>query len=185
MELDVGELRHPIDGQEHDQFAVGVTQFTTVDVDVADLVGLEPLAALLCLLDWKPGDAMALQAAVQGAAAEIGYGVLQATKHIVQGQQSLLPERNHDGFHGRRQHPCGLVTRTLARIRLSGKMAHDDLVCPPSVSACDHPARRLALCAFHAQLSRRRRSARRAWAGCLLRNGAKPVALSAQSSALV
>jgi hypothetical protein len=24
----------------------------------------------------------------------------------------------------------GLVTRTLARIRLSGKMAHDDLVCP-------------------------------------------------------
>jgi hypothetical protein len=23
-------------------------------------------------------------------------------------------------------------------------MAHDDLVCPPSVPACDHPARRLA-----------------------------------------
>src|SRR6478672_1364701 len=78
MELDVGELRHPVDGQEHDQLAVGMTQFTTVDVDVADLIGLEPLAALLCLLDWKPGDAMALQAAVQGAAAEIGDGVLQA-----------------------------------------------------------------------------------------------------------
>ena len=42
-------------------------------------------------------------------------------------------------------------------------MAHDDLVCPPSVSTCDHPARRLAVRAFHAQLSRRRRSARRAW----------------------
>src|SRR5277367_7065328 len=104
MELDVGELRDPIDSQEHDQLAVGMTQFTTVDVDVADLIGLEPLAALLCLLDWKPGDAMALQAAVQGAAAEIGDGVLQATKHIVQGQQSLLPERNYDGFLGRRQH---------------------------------------------------------------------------------
>src|SRR5215469_14632401 len=38
-------------------------------------------------------------------------------------------------------------------------MAHDDLVCPPSVSARDHPARRLALSPFHAQLSRRRRSA--------------------------
>jgi hypothetical protein len=50
---------------------------------IADLVGLEPLAALLCLLEWKPGDAMTLQAAVQGAAAEIGDGVLQATKHIV------------------------------------------------------------------------------------------------------
>ena len=51
-------------------------------------------------------------------------------------------------------------------------MAHDDLVCPPPVSPCDHPARRLALCAFHAQLSRRRRSARGARSGCLLRNGA-------------
>src|SRR5271165_1670235 len=39
-------------------------------------------------------------------------------------------------------------------------------------SACDHPARRLALSPFHAQLSRRRRSARGAWAGCLLRDGA-------------
>jgi hypothetical protein len=54
----------------------------------------------------------------------------------------------------------GVVTRTIARIRLAGKMAHDDLVCPPPVPHCDHPARRLALCAFHAQLSRRRRSAR-------------------------
>ena len=66
----------------------------------------------------------------------------------------------------------GVVTRTIARIRLAGKMAHDDLVCPPPVPPCDHPARRLALCAFHAQLSRRRRSARGARSGCLLRNGA-------------
>jgi hypothetical protein len=44
-----------------------MTQFTTVDVDVADLVGLEPLAAVLCLLDWKAGGATALRA---GAAAE-------------------------------------------------------------------------------------------------------------------
>src|SRR5277367_5941156 len=51
-------------------------------------------------------------------------------------------------------------------------MADDDLVCPPSVSACDHPARRLALCGFHAQLSRRRRSARGARSRCLLRDGA-------------
>ena len=66
----------------------------------------------------------------------------------------------------------GLVTRTVARIRLTGKMAHDDFVFPPPVSARDHPARRLALCAFHAQLSRRRGSARGARTGCLLRNGA-------------
>ena len=55
--------------------------------------------------------------------------------------------------------PNGFVTATAARRGLPGKMADEDFVCPP-VSACDHPARRLALCAFHAQLSRRRRSAR-------------------------
>src|ERR1700693_239836 len=66
----------------------------------------------------------------------------------------------------------GLVTATVARVGWQGKMADDDLVCPPPVSACDHPARRLALCAFHAQLSRRRRSARGAGSGCLLRDGA-------------
>ena len=27
----------------------------------------------------------------------------------------------------------GVVTRTMARVRLAGKMAHDDLVCPPPV----------------------------------------------------
>ncbi len=66
----------------------------------------------------------------------------------------------------------GLVTATVARLGSQGKMADDDLICSPPVSACDHPARRLALCAFHAQLSRRRRSARGARSGCLLRDGA-------------
>jgi hypothetical protein len=40
----------------------------------------------------------------------------------------------------------GSVTATVARCGLPGKMANDDLVCPPPVSARDHPARRLALC---------------------------------------
>ena len=52
---------------------------------------------------------MALQAAVQGAAAEIGDGVLQTTKHIVQGQQSpSAKKRNHDGFL-----PAGVSTSVL------------------------------------------------------------------------
>jgi putative transposase len=36
----------------------------------------------------------------------------------------------------------------MARIRLAGKMAHDDLVCSPPVSACDHPARRMGYVRF-------------------------------------
>jgi SAM domain (Sterile alpha motif) len=38
----------------------------------------------------------------------------------------------------------GFVTGTIARFGLTGKMADDDLVCPLSVSASDHPARCLA-----------------------------------------
>ena len=60
------------------------------------------------------------------------------------------------------------VDGTVAGCGPAGKMADDDLICPPPVPACDHPARRLALCPFHAQLSRRRRSARGARSGCLL-----------------
>src|SRR4029077_11329710 len=66
----------------------------------------------------------------------------------------------------------GFVTATMARFHSMGKMAHDDLVFPPSVSAYDYQARRLAVFAFHAQLSRRRRSASGARSGYLLRNGA-------------
>lgn len=80
-------------------------------MDVADLVGLEPFALRLGLIDRQPGDAVALEAAMQGAAAEVGDSVLQAAQHIVQRQQRLLPERHDDGFLCRRQH------RTLRRVR--------------------------------------------------------------------
>lgn len=42
MELDGGELRHAVDCQEHDQLAIGMPQFATVDMDVSGRVGLEP-----------------------------------------------------------------------------------------------------------------------------------------------
>jgi DDE domain len=51
-------------------------------------------------------------------------------------------------------------------------VADDDLVCPPPVPACDHPARRVGLRPIDAQLSRRRGFTRGARSGCLLRNGA-------------
>ena len=65
----------------------------------------------------------------------------------------------------------GTVTRSVALLGSTGKMAYD-LVCAPSVPPCDHPARCLSLYSLHTQLSRRRRSARRARSGCLVRDGA-------------
>src|SRR5580693_2741130 len=66
----------------------------------------------------------------------------------------------------------GFVTETVAGQSSAAKMVHDDLVCPPPVSPRDHQARRFPLWALHAQLSRRRRFARGARSGYLLRNGA-------------
>jgi hypothetical protein len=97
-------------------------------------------------------------------------------------QQSSSGHRRkaRDGFFlpfastsGPRRAACPVLSRQRWRASIRWvPMAHDDLVCPPSVSACGHPARRLAVYAFHAKLSRRRRSACGAWSGYLLRNGA-------------
>ncbi len=123
VELNVGEFRDPIDSQEHDELAVGVAQRTHADVDVADLVGLEPLALLFGLLDRRPRDAMALQAAVHGAAAEVWDHVSKATQNVVQRQQRLLPETHHDGFLDRRQHRALRGLRTHRRIGRRGPFA--------------------------------------------------------------
>jgi hypothetical protein len=47
---------------------------------------------------------MTVEAAMQGATAEVGDGVPQAAQHVVQRQQCFLPERHHNGFLGRRQY---------------------------------------------------------------------------------
>ena len=45
VELDVGELRHAIDRQEHVQLAISQAQFAVIDLDIADycLCELAPL----------------------------------------------------------------------------------------------------------------------------------------------
>ena len=100
-----------------------MAQLAAVDVDVADLVGLEPLALLLGLLGRQSGYAMALEAAVQGAAAEVGNGIPQAARHVVQRQQRFLPERHHDGFLGRRQHRALGNLPTHRRVTRRGPLA--------------------------------------------------------------
>ena len=92
-----------------------------------------------------------------------GLGISTRDKNV------CICAQERTGFRSERS--MGSVTTTVARRGLAGKIADDDLVCPPPVSARDHPTRRLALCAFHAQLSGRRRSPCGAWSGYLLRNG--------------
>jgi len=71
-----------------------------VDVHVADLAGLEPFALVVCLGQGPPEDVVPLEAAVEGAAAEVGDGVPQRAHDIVQRQQGPAPECDDDGFFG-------------------------------------------------------------------------------------
>ena len=116
VELDVGELRNTVDGEEHDQLAVGVAQLAAVDMHVADVVGLEASARLRGLGCRKAGDAVPLQTAMQGRAAEARNRLAQATQDIVQRQQRPAPELDHDGLLGRRQDRARGRLRTHRRI---------------------------------------------------------------------
>ena len=66
---------------------------------------------------------MTLEAAVQGAAAEVRDGVSQATQHVVQRQHGLLPEGHNNGFFGRRQHRALRDLRPHGRIGRRGALA--------------------------------------------------------------
>ena len=78
-EGDVDELGHPVDGEEHEELALGQAQLADVDVDMADGGLGEALSPRdLLLVPWQAGDAVADQAAMKGAAGEAGDALPQA-----------------------------------------------------------------------------------------------------------
>jgi hypothetical protein len=100
-EGDVDELRDAVDRQEQEQLALGQAELADVDVDVADR-GLREVLALgsLLLVPRQAGDAVTHQAAVQGAAAELGDRVAQAAQDVVQRQQGAAAELDDEGLLG-------------------------------------------------------------------------------------
>lgn len=67
VELDIGELRDPVDRQEHVEFAFSKPQLADIDMDVADRRVCEPpaLGGFLLLALWQARDAVPLQASVE------------------------------------------------------------------------------------------------------------------------
>ena len=103
MELDIGELRDPVDGEEHDKFAVGVCELGAVDVDIANVVSFEALALFGGLGRREAGNAVALKATMQGASAQVWNGVLQTAENVIQRQERPAPEFYNDCFLSRGQ----------------------------------------------------------------------------------
>jgi hypothetical protein len=100
-ESDVGELRDLVDDEEHEELTFGQTQLADVYVDIAD-PGLGKALSLggLLLTLRQAGDAVPLQAAVQGTARESWDHLAQAAQDIVQRQQATAAQRDDDRLLG-------------------------------------------------------------------------------------
>jgi hypothetical protein len=78
---------------------LGSMHFDDVDMEIANRITLELLPGRLVVLDaWQTGDAVTLQAAMQGGAAQMRDRRLKRVQAIIQGQQAMTPKRHDDGF---------------------------------------------------------------------------------------
>ena len=74
--------------------------FGKINVQIADGVVLEPgFFACFFFRRWRQAaDAVALQTAVQGRAAQVGNGLLEGVEAVVKGQQDFLAKQDDGGF---------------------------------------------------------------------------------------
>ena len=87
MELDKGELRRAVDGDEEMELALFCPDFGDVDMEEADRVGLElPFGGLIALGISQLADAVSLQAAVQRGSRQMRDRRLQSVETIVERQ---------------------------------------------------------------------------------------------------
>ena len=106
-ELCDSELAGPIDGDEEIQLAFSSLDLGNIDVKKADGIAFETLSSGLVSLDIrKPGYSVALQAAMQGRACQMGNAGLQGIKAVIQRQQRM-PAKRRDHCFVRLGQNCG------------------------------------------------------------------------------
>jgi hypothetical protein len=98
MQLDEGELRRSVDGDEQVELALRGSNLGDVDMKIADRIGLEFAFGRGFTFDLgQPGDPVALQTPVKGRARQMRDGGLQSVQAVVERQQSMPSECNDDG----------------------------------------------------------------------------------------
>ena len=108
VQFDEGELGGSVDGDQQVKLSLGGVDLGDVaeirricrrDVEIAERVGLELAFGGDGALDLgQPGDAVALEAAVQGRAGQMRQGGLQGIQAVVERQQDMPAESGDDGF---------------------------------------------------------------------------------------
>jgi hypothetical protein len=104
-EFGIGELRDPVDRQEHVNFAFSEPQLADIDVDIADRSVREPTSfGSVILALWQARDAVPLKASVETGARKLWNGVLHAAKDIIERQQCSPAKLDNHRFLDRREH---------------------------------------------------------------------------------
>ena len=97
VQFDEGELGRSVDRDEQVELALRRSDFGDVDMEVADRIGLEFAFGRGFAFDLRQsGDAVALQAAMQGRARQVRDRRLQGIKAVVERQQRMPTEGNDD-----------------------------------------------------------------------------------------
>ena len=105
------ELRNAIDGEEHVDLAVGMTQLTAVDVDVTNRRLGEATAFRLGFVNRQPRDAVAFETSMQARSRQLGNAIAQTSHDIVERQQRPPAKGDHHRLFDRRQHRTTWVAR--------------------------------------------------------------------------
>jgi hypothetical protein len=104
VQLSEGELARAVDGDEQGEASLFRVHLGDVDVEVADRVGLEAGAlGLVAFGVRQPGDAVALQAAVQARAPQVRDGGLEGVEAVIQRQERMPPEGDNNRLLLKRQ----------------------------------------------------------------------------------
>jgi hypothetical protein len=97
VQFDEGELRGPIDCNDEIELALSGSDLGDVDMEIADRIDLELALGRGFAFDLgQPRDPMALQAAMQGRARQMRNGGLKGIEAVVERQQGMPPEGDHD-----------------------------------------------------------------------------------------
>lgn len=97
--VDSGEnnLRCPINRNKQKSFASLISQFSYIDVEIANLICFEPLRFYLIGFR-QTRNAVPLQTAMQARARQMRDHILQSNINIIQWQQGLNPQRDDRSF---------------------------------------------------------------------------------------
>jgi hypothetical protein len=97
VQFDEGELRSPVDRDDEIELALSGSDLGEVDMEIADRIGLELVFRRSFAFDLRQSrDSMALEAAMQRRARQMRDRRLQCVEAVVERQQGMPPEGDHD-----------------------------------------------------------------------------------------